>query len=266
MSLKPLPTELGSVSVRWFFAARLWSSFNPGLKDPFGMQLMCTILAPTPLLTANFVMLGKVIQRLGTQYSRLSPRAYMILFRTCDVILLVLQVFGGSLASSAVSHGTNLEKGGRIMLIGVAFQLVVITVYSLLGIEFFARYLIDAAIRTPGPKHTRVELTRDLECLIAALVFSTMRLFVRAEYRVIELEEGWGGRIFTTEVYFSTCSGVTALTVILINETNVLDGAMIMLAISTFNLFHPGKIFRTRELRYVGPAYSMKKSRYRQGP
>ncbi|KAK0457343.1 RTA1-like protein, partial [Desarmillaria tabescens] len=225
------------------WSARLWSSFNPGLKDPFGMQLTCTILAPTPLLAANFVILEKLIQRLGTEYSRLSPRAYMILFCTCDVISLAVQAFGGGLASSAVSNGTDPEKGGHIMLIGVAFQLAVITVYSILGIEFFARYFMDAPIRIPGPDRPRAELTKNLKCLIAALAFSTVCLFIRAEYRVIELEDGWGGRIITTEVYF-----------------NVLDGAMITLAIYTVNLSHPGRIFRSEDLRDGGPKYPMKQS------
>ncbi|KAK0431977.1 RTA1 like protein-domain-containing protein [Armillaria borealis] len=221
------------------WSARLWSSFNPGLKDPFAMQLTCTILAPTPLLAANFVILEKLIQRLGTGYSRLSPRAYMILFSTCDVLSLVVQAFGGGLASSAVSNGTDPEKGGHIMLIGVAFQLAVITLYSILGIEFFARYLIGTPIRNHGGDQKRGDLTTNLKLMIAALAFSTICLFIRAEYRVIELEDGWGGRIITTEVYF-----------------NVLDGAMITLAIYVVNVFHPGRIFRhTKERRVDGPSY-----------
>ncbi|PBK91871.1 RTA1-like protein [Armillaria gallica] len=224
------------------WSARLWSSFNPGLKDPFAMQLTCTILAPTPLLAANFVILEKLIQQLGTGYSRLSPRAYMILFSTCDVLSLVVQAFGGGLASSAVSNGTDPEKGGHIMLIGVAFQLAVITLYSILGIEFFARYLIDTPIRK-GWDQKRGDLTPNLKLMIAALGFSTTCLFIRAEYRVIELEDGWGGKIITTEVYF-----------------NVLDGSMITLAIYVVNIFHPGRIFRRmtrRERRpgVVGPSY-----------
>ncbi|KAK0207348.1 RTA1-like protein [Armillaria fumosa] len=209
------------------WSVRLWSSFNPGSKDPFAMQLTCTILAPTPLLAANFVILEKLIQRLGTGYSRLSPRAYMILFSTCDVLSLVVQAFGGGLASSAVSNGTDPEKGGHIMLIGVAFQLAVITLYSILGIEFFARYLTDTPVQKRVWDQKRGDLTPNLKLMIAALTFSTICLFIRAEYRVIELEDGWGGRIITTEVYF-----------------NVLDGAMITLAIYVVNFFHPGRIFR----------------------
>lgn len=31
-------------------------------------------MGPTPLLAANFVIFGRIIHRLGTQYSRLSPK------------------------------------------------------------------------------------------------------------------------------------------------------------------------------------------------
>ena len=32
------------------------------------------IIAPTPLVAANFILLGRIIRRLGPQYSRLTPR------------------------------------------------------------------------------------------------------------------------------------------------------------------------------------------------
>ncbi|KAK0470203.1 RTA1 like protein-domain-containing protein [Desarmillaria tabescens] len=181
------------------WSARLWSSSNPDLPDPYEMQLTCTILAPTPLLAVNFVIPEKLIKRLGTGYSRLSPRAYIMLFCSCDVISLVIQAIGGGLAATAVSENTNPEKGGHIMLGGIAFQLA----YS----------------RT---RHTRGHLNVKLILLIAALAFSTICLFIRAVYRTIELSDGWTGRIITTQVYF-----------------NVLDGMMVVLALYTFNVFHP---------------------------
>ncbi|KAK0222913.1 RTA1-domain-containing protein [Armillaria nabsnona] len=202
------------------WSARLWSTSNPGLPDPYEMQLTCTILAPTPLLAANFVILEKLIERLGAGYSRLSPRAYLILFCSCDVISLVIQAVGGGMAATAVSEDTDPEKGGHIMLGGIAFQMAVITIYSILGSEFFIRYLADKPIR--GHDITRGHLNTKLKLLTAALAFSTICLFIRAVYRTIELSDGWTGRIITTEVYF-----------------NVLDGTMIVLALYTFNIFHP---------------------------
>jgi hypothetical protein len=46
-------------------------------------------------------------------------------------------------------------------------------------------------------------------------------------YRVIELQDGWLGRIIRTQVYF-----------------NVLDGAMVTLAMCTFNFAHPGSLLK----------------------
>lgn len=46
-------------------------------------------------------------------------------------------------------------------------------------------------------------LGRNMKVLICALVFNTTCLFIRAVYRVIELSDGWTGRIIHTQVYFS---------------------------------------------------------------
>ncbi|KAG7441485.1 uncharacterized protein BT62DRAFT_480034 [Guyanagaster necrorhizus] len=68
--------------------------------------IVCTILASTPLVVANFVVLGTLIKRLGPVYSRLTPRMYV----------------GGGIASAATTlPATN--KGGDIMLGGIVFQL-----------------------------------------------------------------------------------------------------------------------------------------------
>ena len=76
------------------WSARLWSSINPFIVIPFQIQwvninvqippwkltmwpwwrITCTIIAPTPFIAANFIILGKIVQRLGPAYSRLSPK------------------------------------------------------------------------------------------------------------------------------------------------------------------------------------------------
>jgi hypothetical protein len=39
-----------------------------------GHREVALIIAPTPLVAANFIILGRIIRRLGPQYSRLTPR------------------------------------------------------------------------------------------------------------------------------------------------------------------------------------------------
>ncbi|KAF8965860.1 RTA1-like protein [Flammula alnicola] len=211
------------------WSARLWSSFSPSLSTPFEMQITATILGPTPLLAANFVIFGVIIQRLGTQYSRLSPKWYTILFCTCDVISLVVQAVGGGKAAVASGNGLNPTPGGNIMLGGISFQLFTITIYAMCASEFYVRYSRNWPIRRASGE-TKDEGLRDgepmggkISLMSAALLFSTTCLFIRAVYRTIELSNGWNGRIISTQVLF-----------------NVLDGGMVTLAMYTINFAHPG--------------------------
>jgi hypothetical protein len=74
--------------------------------------------------------------------------------------------------------------------------------------------------------------------------FLVKRGLIRAIYRVIELAGGWDGRVIETEVYFSTffplLSIYSGAHLFIHLRSDVLDGAMITLAMFTLNFFHPG--------------------------
>ncbi|KAF8797776.1 RTA1-like protein [Phlegmacium glaucopus] len=217
------------------WSARLWSSISPSLVIPFQIQITCTIIAPTPFVAAIFIILGKFVQRLGPAYSRLRPKLYSIIFCTCDFVSLVIQAVGGGMAATAAdSKGATL--GAHIMLAGIVFQLVVIIAYTFCGIEYYLRYTKNSPIASHSDKETNYDATirgtctEKLKHMAYALVFMTTCLFIRAIYRTIELSNGWNGRIISTQVYF-----------------NVLDGAMVTLAIYTLNIAHPGRLFAAPE-------------------
>ncbi|TDL17312.1 hypothetical protein BD410DRAFT_554524 [Rickenella mellea] len=177
---------------------------------------------------------------LGPQYSRLSPKLYLIIFCTADVVALVVQAVGGGLASTAV----NPVPGGRIMLGGIVFQLAALITFNILGAEFLWRFYIDRPIKdilttayppslssikddaSPKPTAAKFEFkqsTKKLQALMIGMVFSNTCIFIRGVYRTIELSDGWDGRIISTQVYFT-----------------VLDGTMILLATVTLSVLHPG--------------------------
>ncbi|TFK57102.1 RTA1 like protein [Heliocybe sulcata] len=240
-----LPTaSLAAVAEVIGWSGRLWSSQNPRSLNPFLMQITTTIIAPTPLVAANFVILGRIIDRLGPQYSRLGPGLYTLVFCSCDIIALVVQAVGGASASQAAEQHRNANKGGNIMLGGIAFQLAAICIYVACALEFFTRYLLDRPVRKvetrqrqgssstlhehDGLAPTRGHLDRRLSLMVFGLGLSTVFIFIRSVYRTIELNDGWSGRIISTQVYF-----------------NVLDGAMITLASFTMNFLHPGFLMGT---------------------
>ncbi|KAJ7323861.1 RTA1-domain-containing protein [Mycena albidolilacea] len=213
------------------WSGRLWSSFSPSFSDPYMMQITSTIISPTPLIAVNFILLSWIVTRLGPCYARLTPIWYTILFLSCDILALVIQGAGGGIASSANTlSGANL--GANIMLAGIVFQFAAIITYSALAADFLRRYHVDRPVR--GGSADRGTMDTKLKAMIAALAFSTLVLFIRSIYRIIELSTGWHGRIIETEVYF-----------------NVLDGGMVILAIFTMNFAHPGRLLGSRRDAYA---------------
>lgn len=211
------------------WSSRLWSSQNPYLEKAFIIQAVTLIIAPTPLVAANFILLGRFIRRLGPQYSRLTPRRYTIIFVSCDIISLVVQALGGSIASGNQASDTRARLGSNIALGGTAFQLVAIILYCALAAEFLTRYARDRPMlsaRVHG-EATRGLMDRPLKRMLYAMSVMTVFIFIRTVYRTIEFVGGWDGKVNTTQWYF-----------------NVFDGAMITLAMLTLNIFHPGIFLR----------------------
>ncbi|KAF7314105.1 RTA1-like protein [Mycena chlorophos] len=209
------------------WSGRYWSSFNPAAANPYMMQITTTIIAPTPLIAVNFIVLGRIIRRLGPCYSRLSPRAYTRIFLSCDLIALVIQGAGGGIAASANSANPNYittqNLGGHIMLVGIIFQFVALCTYSFFGIDFVRHYHASRPVRAMISSDERGEMTTRVRLMLWALVLSTSVLFVRSVYRIIELADGWTGTVITTQVYF-----------------NLFDGGMVITAIWAMNIAHPG--------------------------
>jgi len=213
---------------------RLWSSHSPGDLNPYLIQICCTIIAPTPLVAANFVILGRLINYIGPQYSRLSPGWYTAVFCSADIVALIVQAVGGASASEAVENDKDPAKGGNIMLGGIVVQLVAITIYVTLATEVVVRFYTKRPFRQSNNAREGSELgdekpslDRNVQLMIVGLSFSTICIFIRSVYRTIELSDGWSGRIIHTQRYF-----------------NILDGAMILLAMYTLNVFHPGILLR----------------------
>ncbi|KAF8496771.1 RTA1-domain-containing protein [Russula emetica] len=209
------------------WGARLWSSYNPFAEAPFIIQAVNLVTAPTPLVAANFILLGRLIQRLGPQYSRLTPRRYTIIFVSCDMISLNVQGVGGGIASGSEKSGTDKQAnlGAHISLGGTIFQLVSIIAYCALAAEFLYRYKYDRPVRQSAPmpgEFFRGTMDKRLHRMLQAMITMTIFIVIRTIYRVVEFVNGWDGRVISTQWVF-----------------NVFDGTMIVLAMYTLNIFHP---------------------------
>ncbi|KAJ6628584.1 hypothetical protein B0H10DRAFT_2184798 [Mycena sp. CBHHK59/15] len=149
----------------------LWSSFYPSLDDPYMTQITTTTIAPTPLIAMSFILLGRIVERLGSCYSRITPKWYSIIFCSCDFVALVVQGLSGGMTASA-----DDEAGSDLF--------VAIIAYTASAVDFLRRYNKDLLVR---------------EILTMAKAASI--------YRIIELSTGWNGVVIETEVYFNVLDG-----------------------------------------------------------
>ncbi|KAI0756944.1 RTA1-like protein [Daedaleopsis nitida] len=221
------------------WSGRLWSSYDHLNNTPFLIQIVCTIIAPTPLIGAIFIAFGRMSALVGENYSRLSARLYSRIFLTVDMVALVIQSAGGGIAATAGMNRDVGRLGSNIMLAGIVFQLMSLTVFCVLMAEYFFRYV------KARPKHTllandsaetvifeqlpqKLPMDNAMKQLAFGICSATLFLYIRAIYRTVELADGFSGRIIKTQVYF-----------------NVLDGAMVVVAIYILTILHPARLLNS---------------------
>ncbi|KAJ6534458.1 hypothetical protein DFH09DRAFT_1180415 [Mycena vulgaris] len=79
---------------------------------------------------------------------------------------------------------------------------------TLCAVEFLRRYTRNLPVGGGIPLVVeKVQLLPRVRLMISVLAFSTLVLFIRSVYRIIELASGWNGRIIQTEVYFNALDG-----------------------------------------------------------
>ncbi|KAL4994088.1 RTA1 like protein-domain-containing protein [Aspergillus recurvatus] len=249
------------------WGARIWSNKCPYAQTPYLMQITTLIIADDPMAPTFFtagiyVLLGRLIRICGSQSSVLSPKLYLWIFCTCDIISLVVQAAGGGMASSggggegggqssssssgsassastraqtSSSSSSNQTTGTHIMVGGIIFQLISITVFVGFAADFLYRVLKRSKSAVPT--------SRTLLALFVATALSVLLIYIRSIYRTIELMDGWTSSTMQNEG-------------LLIG----LDGAMMVPAVIIYNIFHPGwmlaKIERNAQIPSSAPLLS----------
>ncbi|KDN37541.1 hypothetical protein RSAG8_10058, partial [Rhizoctonia solani AG-8 WAC10335] len=121
------------------------------------------------------------------------------------------------------------------MLGGIVIQLVAVVLYTILAIEFVVRFSLDRPARSIAINERRkhagwMGVPRGIIWMLIGLAIATVFIIIRSIYRTIELTDGWNGTIISTEKWF-----------------NWFDGAPIVVAMFTFNVFHPGYLLHNLE-------------------
>ena len=203
---------LGGITEIIGYSARIYSWYDDTNLNAFLAQTVTLIIAPSFVSAALYVVFGLIINIIGRQYSILPPKWYTIIFVICDLISLIIQAVGGGQAAVAAQTNADTTNGTHIMVAGICFQMLTMSIYVLLVVIYIFRISKE-----------KVKLTSKIKIFISGMSIITLMIFIRCIYRTVELLGGWNGYIITHEVYFAC-----------------LDGLPMVITFIAFNIFHPG--------------------------
>lgn len=208
----------------------------------FLVQIITLTIAPCFIMAGCYFLLGQLIVVYGSHFAILKPIYYSYIFITCDVISLVIQAVGGAMAAINLVNYESPDSGTNVMVAGLAFQVVSMSVFILLFVHFLLKIQYFHAENYQkleeqdkfNIEYKSIRSGRLFKIFPVALALAVTFVFIRCIYRVIELAQGWDGYLITHEAYFM-----------------VLDALMMSLACLVFIPFHPGFVFGKTAIKIV---------------
>ncbi|KAF2717580.1 RTA1-domain-containing protein [Polychaeton citri CBS 116435] len=204
------------------YVGRLQLHDNPWSDNGFLIYLIFLTIAPVFITAAIYLCLTRIIITFNEDKSRVQPKWIAIGFMTSDFLSLVLQGAGGGIADTADTD-SGQQVGVDVMIAGLVLQAVSIAAFLLVCIDFFWRCRNDLDmeyLKSQTRNRTMFKL------FLGGLVLATLSIEARSIYRVIELWQGFSGKLWNDEIDFM-----------------VLDGAMCSFACLLLSILHPGPAF-----------------------
>lgn len=163
-----------------------------------------------------YTTLTSMIAALGPELSPfgLGKKTILGLFVTSDVIATITQVAGAALIGSSESNNKSPDTGNNILLGGLAFQVFSFFIFLVLLFKFLSRARKAATSRGEG----------GMMQFSAAVVVSSLLVYLRTIFRLAETADGIGGYASSHEAFFGA-----------------LEFAPIVVAILILGWWHPGK-------------------------
>jgi hypothetical protein len=213
------------------WGGRLWSTYVPSSIMAYSLQNANTLLGPANFLIANFRIFGEIMNILGTSYSVLTPKRYNLVFNVLNGLGVLLIILGG-VVGFVVKTPVGQQASSRVVLAGMIMQLVVIIGFSGYAVDCLLRYHHDSPTSKEEEElrdqHSagsmRGRFTGKLKTLTYAIGFTNICMFIRVIYRLSAMSDPTGG-VAHNEL-----------------DLSVFDGALMILALHTMNVFHPGAL------------------------
>jgi hypothetical protein len=199
------------------YVGRVMMHSNPWSESGFKLQICALVLGPSFVAAAIYLTLKHFVLYCGPQYSVLKARLYPWVFVGCDFGSMVLQGIGGGMAAAGGTKNQKLINGGNKMIVaGIAFQVVTMAVCGLLVLFYIFRYRKGAAARNAieeksayhvDKAHAAAPLWKvKLFAFVVSLAYLT--ILIRCIYRLPEMAGGWGNALMRNEKEFLLLDGM----------------------------------------------------------
>ena len=201
--------SLGCLCETIGYGGRIGMHFEPFDQSPFFAQICCLIIGPAFNSAAIYLMLKHLTALFGPQWSLLKPKQYTMIFITSDVISLILQAAGGGIAATAPPNSRDtLNLGNNIMIAGISFQVVTLSIFLLLALLFLVRRLRAAHSYPLAGIALQTWQSGRFRLFLFGLTTAFTGIYIRCIYRIAEMKGGWGNKLMREEVPFIILEGV----------------------------------------------------------
>ncbi|RFN49909.1 phospholipid-translocating atpase [Fusarium flagelliforme] len=219
--------SLGSLAQVTGYAGRVAMYFLPFRVIPFQVQVCCLIIGPAFNTAAVYLMLKYIVALFGPDWSLLKPKLYTIIFIGADIVSLALQAAGGGIAATSRPGDLDVVNlGNDIMMAGIAFQVVTLSVFVTLATTFFIRRTLGVRIFPLAGNALQAWESARFRWFIAGLSTAFLTIYIRCVYRIAEMRGGWGNEMMKEQIPFI-----------------LLEGVMILIATAAQTILHPGYFF-----------------------
>jgi len=154
---------------------------------------------------------------------------YTYIFVGCDILALVLQAISGGMAATAKDRKGS-RTGVDIMIVGLISQVITMTLFLALWADFVLRTrrakISGSFSRLQPQLYEEMRSSRDFGFFQWSLLAAAILIFVRCIYRVVELWDGFSGKLANEETTFI-----------------IFEGPMIFFAVAALTVFPPGRVF-----------------------
>jgi len=179
------------------WGGRLGGHYSPEGLNFYLLQQVTLVIGPVFWSATCYTIMGKLIPRVGSQWSRFKPRTFIIFFIIVDIVCLALQGTGGALCGLAAANGDSqmLSTGQSIYLSGISVQLFNTVLFAVLTWDYFRRMKKDTQKSVKATGGVPV-----WKAYVGVMIVNLL-IVLRNGFREAELSEGFDGRLATVEVY-----------------------------------------------------------------